>query len=381
MIQKLKKLDAYPKISEDFYRRTFSGGLITLFSFLIMLFLFISEFRLYMHTVTETKLLVDTSRGETVKINFDLTFHAIPCSLISLDAKDTMGEEHFDITHDITKRRINADGNVIEVTQSRIGAHRVENPLQKHGGRLKYGEIYCGSCYGAEQSDEQCCNSCEQLRDAYIKKGWAARNLDETDQCKRERFFDKVVDQQGEGCNIYGSLEVNKVAGNFHFVPGKGFHHSDVKVHDLLSVNLYTYNISHKINRLALGDYFPGVVNPLDGVHREQGKPNGLHQYLLMAVPTIYTDIKGEIIKTNQYSVTEHHHLESANYDAPGVFFIYDFYPIKVTFKEDHIPFLHFVTSICAVFGGIFTIAGILDSFIYHGQRAIKKKAEIGKYT
>jgi hypothetical protein len=30
---------------------------------------------------------------------------------------------------------------------------------------------------------------------------------------------------------------------------------------------------------------------------------------------------------------------------------------------------------------GVFTVSGILDSFIYHGQRAIKKKMEIGKFS
>jgi hypothetical protein len=43
VVQKLRKLDAYPKINEDFYSRTFSGGLITLVSFIVMLLLFFSE--------------------------------------------------------------------------------------------------------------------------------------------------------------------------------------------------------------------------------------------------------------------------------------------------------------------------------------------------
>jgi len=30
---------------------------------------------------------------------------------------------------------------------------------------------------------------------------------------------------------------------------------------------------------------------------------------------------------------------------------------------------------------GVFTVSGILDSFIYHGQRAIKKKIELGKFS
>lgn len=381
MIHKLKKLDAYPKINEDFYRRTFSGGLITLVSFLIMLSLFFSEFRLYLHTVTETQLIVDTSRGETLRINFDVTFPAIPCILLSLDAMDIMGEQHFDIKHNITKKRIDANGDVIAVKRDGIGAPKIENPLQRHGGRLQYNEVYCGSCYGAELSDHDCCNSCDQVHEAYRRKGWGMADLDLIDQCLREGFFERVADEHGEGCNIHGSLEVNKVAGNFHFATGKSLHHSNVKVHDLLSVKSYSYNISHRINILAFGDYFPGVVNPLDGVHWEHEKPNGIHQYFLKVVPTIYTDISGHIVSSNQYSVTEHFKISKpGETDSVGVFFHYDFSPIKVTFKEEHISFLHFMTNICAVFGGIFTMAGIVDSFVYHSNRAIRKKQEIGKY-
>ncbi|RVW56270.1 hypothetical protein CK203_096989 [Vitis vinifera] len=120
IINKLRNLDAYPKINEDFYSRTLSGGVITLASSIFMLLLFISELSLYslpryayilgfsidpifllpvagfnskvtwwkfekrsgnillkdgehglyLHAVTETKLVVDTSRGETLRINF-----------------------------------------------------------------------------------------------------------------------------------------------------------------------------------------------------------------------------------------------------------------------------------------------------------------------
>lgn len=45
MFNKLRNLDAYPKVNEDFYNRTLSGGIITLVSATIMLLLFFSEFR------------------------------------------------------------------------------------------------------------------------------------------------------------------------------------------------------------------------------------------------------------------------------------------------------------------------------------------------
>ena len=42
-VSKLKNLDAYPKVNEDFFQRTLSGGIITIGSSIIMLCLFLSE--------------------------------------------------------------------------------------------------------------------------------------------------------------------------------------------------------------------------------------------------------------------------------------------------------------------------------------------------
>ena len=44
VLGKLKNLDAYPKVNEDFFTRTFSGGVITIVSSIVMFCLFISEF-------------------------------------------------------------------------------------------------------------------------------------------------------------------------------------------------------------------------------------------------------------------------------------------------------------------------------------------------
>uniref|UniRef100_A0A2P2M8F8 Endoplasmic reticulum-Golgi intermediate compartment protein n=1 Tax=Rhizophora mucronata TaxID=61149 RepID=A0A2P2M8F8_RHIMU len=156
---------------------------------------------------------------------------------------DISGEQHLDVKHDIIKRRLDSHGNVIEARQDGIGAPKIENPLQRHGGRLEHNETYCGSCYGAEASDEDCCNSCEDVREAYRKKGWALSNPDLIDQCKREGFLQRIKEEDGEGCNIYGFLEVNKVAGNFHFAPGKSFQQSNVHVHDLLAFQKDTFNV------------------------------------------------------------------------------------------------------------------------------------------
>lgn len=63
-------------------------------------------------------------------------------------------------------------------------------------------------------------------------------------QCKREGFVQKIKEEEGEGCNIHGMVEVNKVAGNIHFAPGKSFLQSNILVHDLLGVRTESFNVS-----------------------------------------------------------------------------------------------------------------------------------------
>ncbi|KAJ4764376.1 Endoplasmic reticulum-Golgi intermediate compartment protein 3 [Rhynchospora pubera] len=379
ILGKLRNLDAYPKVNEDFYSRTLSGGFITILSSIAILFLFLSEIRLYVYSSKETKLVVDTSRGDRLRINFDVTFPHIACSLLAVDTMDVSGEQHYDIRHDIVKKRLDHIGNTIDSRKDGVGGPKIERPLQKHGGRLDHNEKYCGSCYGAEETDDQCCNSCDEVRDAYRKKGWGLTNPDAIDQCKREGFVQRVKDEQGEGCTVHGFVDVNKVAGNFHFAPGKGLPQINF-LQDLFNIQAEQYNISHKINKVSFGRDFPGVINPLDGVEWTHKGESGIYQYFIKVVPTIYTDITGRKIHSNQFSVTEHFR-EAIGYPKPppGVYFFYEFSPIKVVLTEENTSLLHFLTNLCAIIGGIFTVAGIIDSFVYHGHKAIKKKMEIGK--
>lgn len=43
--------------------------------------------------------------------------------------------------------------------------------------------------------------------------------------------------------------------------------------------------------------------------------------------------------------------------------------------------FLDLLTNYYCSISGVFTVSGIIDSFVYHGHRAIKKKMEIGKFS
>ena len=152
-------------------------------------------------------------------------------------------------------------------------------------------------------------------------------------------------------------------------------------VHDIQPLKSGQFNLSHTINLISFGQHYPGLINPLDGqVIVSNDEYSSMYQYFVKIVPTTYEAEDGSILKTNQFSVTQHYqsikseHSHEGGHGLPGVFFIYDLSPIMVHVTEQSKSFLHFLTSLCSIIGGIFTVAGILDSLLYQGMKTISRK-------
>jgi hypothetical protein len=96
-------------------------------------------------------------------------------------------------------------------------------------------------------------------------------------------------------------------------------------------------------------------------------------------IPTRYIFLNGTTIQTNQYSVTEHmrHVNPGSNRGLPGVFFIYEVSPLHVEIKEEYRKgWIAFFTSVCAVVGGVVTIMGMVDQFVFtkkHDSRELAR--------
>lgn len=91
-----------------------------------------------------------------------------------------------------------------------------------------------------------------------------------------------------------------------------------------------------------------------------------------------------QVVNTNQFSVTKHKRVVrqvTGEHGLPGVFVLYEFSPMVVQYTENRRSFMHFLTGLCAIVGGIFTVAGLIDSMIYHSSRALQKKIDLGKAT
>lgn len=386
-MDRLASYDAYPKMVDDFRVRTFSGAAVSICAGVIMLILFASELSTYMSPVTQPELFVDTSRGQKMRINLDVTLPHLPCAWLSVDVMDISGEQRIDIhNHDVFMQRLGPDGSEIhDEEKHEPGKDQHEGVAEAHKVVAAEGldPNRCESCYGAESEHGKCCNTCEQVREAYRRKGWAFTTGEGILQCEREGWVDKIKAQANEGCQIYGFLEVNKVAGNFHIAPGRSFQLQNVHMHDLQSIGRASFNLSHTINHLSFGTDYPGMEHPLDGhVEYMDKELSRMYQYFVKVVPTIYKKRGGESVDSNQFSVTLHgRDIDHAAGQSglPGVFFMFEISPLVVQLTESNQSFLHFVTGLCAIIGGIFTVAGLIDSCLYNGMRSMRKKRELGK--
>ncbi len=86
-------------------------------------------------------------------------------------------------------------------------------------------------------------------------------------------------------------------------------------------------------------------------------------QYYIKVVPTTYKHLDGKIIRSNQYSVTEHksHLAPGSGRGLPGLYFNYEVSPIQALFEEKRGGTMKFLTSVCAIVGGVFSVMRLVD--------------------
>ncbi|KAK0657614.1 endoplasmic reticulum vesicle transporter-domain-containing protein [Cercophora newfieldiana] len=424
------RLDAFTKTVEDARIRTTSGGIVTIVSLIVVFFLSWGEWSDYRRVVVHPELIVDKGRGERMEIHLNISFPRVPCELLTLDVMDVSGEQQHGVQHGVKKTRLRP--------QSEGGGPIDSKTLALHAADESATHLdpsYCGQCYGANPPANAkkpgCCQTCDEVREAYAEASWAFGKGEGVEQCEREHYAEKLDEQRNEGCRIDGNLRVNKVIGNFHIAPGRSFSNGNMHVHDLK--NYWDtpvqggHSFTHTIHQLRFGPQLPDDVykklgtrgnpwtnhhlNPLDGTHQETDDPNYNYMYFVKIVPTSYLSLGWEkrianyredhsaelgtfgqnsdgSIETHQYSVTSHKRSLAGGDDAaeghqerlhskggiPGVFFSYDISPMKVINREERAKtFLGFLAGLCAIVGGTLTVAAAVDRAMFEGGIRLKK--------
>lgn len=386
----LRSLDAFSrmmKVPEDLRTQSSTGGLISLVSFIVIFILFFSELVSFLTPVRTSSLSVDAGVGETLRIHLDVDFPHVNCEIMGVDALDVGGTVQLEITNHMFKTPIDHAGNRVRPSdRTRLVRHvRQAGPASPSPSPWPGG---CGSCMGAQLAPGQCCNTCAEVRAAYEKRGWLLMDLQNIPQCAREGVTTLTPGKfdPDHGCNIHGHIEISKVAGRIHITPGHSFEFHGRTLHDLSALRNHQLDLSHRIKRLSFGEPYPGQVNPLDGVEKRAHSSDeklGQHEYYIRIVPTTYKLSFARTLRTNQYSQSYYFRKSDPSKGGqliPGLFFSYDLSPIHIEVEESRKSFFHFVVQLCAIIGGVFTVASMLSMFMDDVVLKAVRKAQTGKH-
>lgn len=180
--------------------------------------------------------------------------------------------------------------------------------------------------------------------------------------------------ERATSCRIYGSMDVNKVQGDFHITAaGHGYYHSGAHIDHSL------FNFSHVVNELSFGDYYPSLINPLDGVVSTTTERFQKFQYFLSVVPTKWiSHTSGRSVETNQYSVTENSRTVG-EFKVPGIFFKFDIEPLSVVVEERRVGMTKFLVRCVNIVGGVMVSGNwIFKIWGMVGEGWRKRRARVG---
>lgn len=344
-MKSFKKFDLYRKVPRDLTEPTLSGAAVSCCTVTLALYLFITELLVFMGRKWESEMFIDESKTEEkLQINLDITMPSLPCELLSFDAQDVMGSHEVDAHGNLFKERLTSKGDVIAKEEMKGSHYGASSGLTRH-----YSFSY--------------------------------------DNGDVDRIRNMI--HSGEGCRVSGYVRVNKVPGNIHL---------STYSHSYLFGSLYqetkNINITHTVNHISFGEdkdigYIKtnfantGIVSPLDGVVQVAQPPkpgsfsdSAIYEYYTKVVPTSYIPLDRPPLHVFQFTANSN---RIVNQQMPSLYLRYDFSPVTVRYTEKRESTSHFVVQICAVIGGVFTVAGVVDALIHKSIVHLAQKAQIGK--
>lgn len=314
--ERLRTLDTHSFVAKEFRVYTTQGAILSLITLTTILYLIMMEIGYNFQTVVTERVHVNGTSSRGLEVEFDITLKHVPCNLLSIDANDPTGQVqslHLDKSHHIWKHRMKwnekknrmyffgkkeklepgstllKEAHYMEAVQERVEfeINNKNDDTADAEDESSSEEDDCGSCYGAGE-DGECCNTCEDVKRAYQRKGWHLKDVATVKQCLHEAKK-QGGDQDGEGCNVHGVIALDSGGGNFHLAPSREM--ADLKAGGMGSTDLNDFfaklfmrafedwNVTHTVNKIRFGRTYPGHVHQLDKQTRTITDGHGMYQY------------------------------------------------------------------------------------------------------
>jgi len=332
----VQRFDFHAKLADEATQQTLLGGVVTILSFVVVVYLLLSEILIYNSSEVVMRMLADTTIGmESIRIEFDVEFPEVRCEKISFMQEVTRGAVHIHEPEFVKKEEIH----------------------DEHGA---------SGCWlhGYTVTDKAAGNFRFAVEPAPPK----------------DLSHDPSLANFPPGFQFGGALHFEifqfpELPPMRHKVNSIGFKPIDMNTESLIDTK-------------KVAD----VTFPLVDTNTEVDKSVAVHHYALQVVPTHYKPLGGGgLLKhANQYSYVEKQisveqaaaqmgHITIAGQQLHkfyGVVFSYDFYPLMVVLEERREGFVSFVTSMCGIIGGVITVLGLLEKCLHTSQKAILGKKD-----
>ncbi|ENN79004.1 hypothetical protein HUJ04_003524 [Dendroctonus ponderosae] len=328
-LNRVKKMDIFPKV-EDPYKMTSSvGGTFSIISFLIIGWLVYSEISYYLNSKFVFKFSPDVQLEDKLDMNIDITV-AMPCSKLGTDVLDSTNQNTYKFG------TLKQDDTWFELSDNQ----------KVHFEHKKHFNSYLREEYHA-------------IKDLLWKNSFSTQFGDLPPR-------DHTPSRPHDACRIYGTLGLNKVAGNFLISGGKRYMFGLGYQQFRTLISEGEYNFTHRINRFSFGHSSPGIVHPLEGDELILPDPMTVVNYFIEIVPTTVNTFM-YTISTYQYSVKEltrpiDHNKGS--HGTPAIYFKYDMSALRVTVSQERDHLGMFLARLCSIVGGVYVCSGILNSIV-----------------
>lgn len=180
-----------------------------------------------------------------------------------------------------------------------------------------------------------------------------------------------------EGCLVEGTVWVNRVPGNFQITAKSANHDFDAA----------STNLSHVVHHFSFGAPLPNHVvrhlpsevrrnvHPLDGRAFINTEDHTTHEHYIKVVSTHYRVGKSSLLNRGDalgYQMATSNHRYKSDPGVPSAKFSFDLSPTAVVIIQGGKRWYEFITSLCAIIGGIFTVVSLFDGAVYSIAKKVK---------
>ncbi|KAI1093160.1 DUF1692-domain-containing protein [Rostrohypoxylon terebratum] len=319
----VRAFDAFPKSKPQYVTRTSGGGKWTVAMSLVSLVLLWSELGRWWQGEESHTFAVEKGVGHSMQINLDIVVK-MKCKDLHVNVQDAAGDRI------LAASRLQEDATAWSQWVDAKGVHKLGKDSH---GRAITGAGWHDEGFGEEHVHDIVAMGRKKARWGKTPRLWGA---------------------EADSCRIYGSLDLNRVQGDFH-ITARGHGYAEAGQH----LDHNAFNFSHVISELSFGPYYPSLVNPLDRTINLATAHFYKFQYFMSVVPTVYSVQRGSgsapaerTIFTNQYAVTEQS-KEVNERLVPGLFFKYDIEPILLHVEERRDSLLTFGIKVVNILSGV----------------------------